>query len=135
MIAHKWQPIGPLSENCDYDFSEIDSLQRQWAAYRQAREAAQPNSYSAFLERLTRSWAIETGIIEGLYTLDRGMTETLVMRGISAELIERSATNKDPHELARTLADHQDAVNGVYAEVREGSAPYRAAQSGRFTSS
>ena len=120
MIAHQWQPISPLSGECDYDFSEIDALQRQWTAYRQAREAAQPNAYSAFLERLTRSWAIETGIIEGLYTLDRGMTETLVMRGISADLIERSATDKDPHELARILADHQDTVAGVYAEIREG---------------
>ena len=120
MIAHKWRPITPLSERCDYDFSEIDSLQRQWLAFRRGREATAPAAYQAFLQRLTRSWAIETGIIEGLYTLDRGMTETLVMRGISAELIEPSATNKDPRELARTLADHQDAVNGVYEEVREG---------------
>ena len=120
MIAHKWRPITPLSERCDYDFSEIDSLQRQWLAFRRGREATVPAAYQAFLQRLTRSWAIETGIIEGLYTLDRGMTETLVMRGISAELIEPSTTNKDPRELARTLADHQDAVNGVYEEVREG---------------
>lgn len=127
MIAHKWQPIAPLSEECDFDFSEIDALQRQWTAYRRTRESAQPDAYAEFIERLTRSWAIETGIIEGLYTLDRGMTETLVMRGISAELIERSATNKDPHELARTLADHQDAVNGVYAEVREGRPVSRSA--------
>jgi len=120
MIVHKWQPISPLSENYDYDFSEIDSLQRQWTTYRQEREANSPEAFRAFRERLTRSWAIETGIIEGLYTLDRGMTETLVMRGISADLIEHSATDKAPHELANILADHQDAVDGVYAEIREG---------------
>ena len=119
MIAHKWEPITPLREDCGYDFSEIDSLQRQWLAYRHSREEVDPEAYAAFLVRLTRSWAIETGVIEGLYTLDRGTTETLVMRGISAELIEHSSTNKDPHELARILADHRDAVEGVYVEIRE----------------
>ena len=120
MIAHKWQPISPLSGDCEYDFSEIDSLQRQWIAYRREREARSPGAFRAFRERLTRSWAIETGIIEGLYTLDRGMTETLVTRGISADLIERSATDKDPHELANILTDHQDTIDGVYAEIRAG---------------
>ena len=119
MIAHKWQPISPLSENCDYDFSEIDSLQRRWLHIKREREEIAPDAYEAFLERLARSWAIETGIIEGLYTLDRGMTETLVLRGISAELIENGSTNKDPHELARILTDHRDAVDGVYVEIRE----------------
>ena len=120
MIAHKWQPISPLAEDCGHDFSEIDSLQRQWIDYRRAREADQPDTYSAFLERLTRSWAIETGIIEGLYTLDRGITETLVMRGISADLIDQSSTNKDPQELARILRDHENAVNYVYRNIRDG---------------
>ena len=106
MSAHKWQPISPLPENWDYDFSEIDPLQRQWTAYRQEREAANPDAYVEFIARLTRSWAIETGIIEALYTLDQGTTETLVMRGIAANLIEQSATNKDPQELAGMLDDH-----------------------------
>ena len=120
MIAYKWEPISPLADNFDYEFSEIDSLQRQWLDVKRAREELDPAAYDAFQERLTRSWAIETGIIEGLYTLDRGMTETLVMHGISPDLIDRSDTNKEPEELVRILADHQDAVAGVYACIREG---------------
>ena len=127
MIAYKWQRISPLPENCDYDFSEIDSLQRQWLNAKRAREESAPAAYSVFLERLTRSWAIETGVIEGLYTLDRGMTETLVMRGISADLIERSSTDKDPRELARILDDHRSTVDGVYAEIRAGKPVSRSA--------
>ena len=119
MIACKWEPISPLAGNCDYDFSEIDSLQRQWLNVKRAREESDPAAYNAFLERLTRSWSIETGIIEGIYTLDRGMTETLVLHGISADLIDRSDTNKEPEELVHILADHQDAVAGVYAHIRE----------------
>lgn len=120
MIGHKWQPIRPPDANFGYDFAEIDALHRQWLTVKEHQEAAQPQIYAAFLERLTRSWAIETGIIEGLYTLDQGMTETLVAHGISADLIERSSTNKDRQELAQILDDHQRTVAGVYAEIRAG---------------
>ena len=120
MTSHKWQPIRPPEANFSYDFAEIDALHRQWLTVKAHQEAAQPQIYAAFLERLTRSWAIETGIIEGLYTLDQGMTATLVTHGISADLIARSSTNKDPQELAQILDDHQATVGGVYAEIRAG---------------
>ena len=114
-IAHKWEPIAPLVGNSGYDFSGVDSLRMHWLATKNERGTA----YDAFTKRLKRRWAIETGIIEGLYTLDRGMTATLVTRGISVDLIERNATNKDPQELAAMLNDHLDAVNGVYTEIKE----------------
>ena len=120
MIAHKWERITPLDPNLSYDFAELDSLQQQWTNFRQVREEASPDAYSGFLDRLTRSWAIETGIIEGLYTLDRGVTETLVIRGISTDLIEQGSTNKEPQELVRMLRDHQDAAEGVRLEIMEG---------------
>ena len=116
-----------MEQLCGYDFAELDSLQRQWLNFKQQREQESPEAYTAFLERLGRSWAIETGIIEGLYTLDRGVTETLVERGISADLIDRGSTNKDPHELARMLRDHQDAADGVHLEIRDGKPITRSA--------
>ena len=120
MIAHKWQPISPQPGDYGYDFSEIDALHRRWLAIKRERDEVSPGAYSAFLERLTRSWAIETGIIEGLYTLDRGLTATLVMRGISVDLIERDSTDMEPRELVRILDDHQNAVRGVYSQIRQG---------------
>ena len=121
-IAYRWSPIQPLDVIvCSYDFSEIDSLQRQWLSIKERREASNPDAYRAFLDRLDRSWAIETGIIEGLYTLDRGVTETLVLRGFNAELIGRNDTNKDPTELVSVLEDHRQAAEGVYGYIREGN--------------
>ena len=121
-IGYKWQPIEPLDAiESSYDFSEIDSLQRQWLSIRKRREESNPQAFNAFLDRLDRSWAIETGIIEGLYTLDRGVTETLVQRGFNSELIDRSATNKDPIELVSVLEDHRQAAEGVYGYIREGN--------------
>ena len=121
MIAHKWQPIQPADAEVErYDFSEIDSLQRQWLNIRARQESANPDAYKSFLERLGRSWAIETGIIEGLYTLDRGVTETLIARGIAADYIEPSSTNREPQDLVRVLNDHQESIDFVYQYIRAG---------------
>ena len=107
MIAYQWTPIQPTADD-KYDFAEIDSLHRQWLNVKSQREASSPEVFGAFIERLNRSWAIETGIIEGIYTLDRGITETLVERGISADLIESGSTNKNPHGTCPN-SDHQEA--------------------------
>ena len=122
MVYHKWEPIQPIEQESEqYDFAEIKSLQQQWLAIRKEYESSTPQVYQVFMERLGRSWAIETGIIEGLYTLDRGVTETLVEKGIVAEYIERSSTNREPNDLVRTLNDHREAIAFVYQYIRDGN--------------
>jgi Fic family protein len=122
MVYHKWKPIQPIEQESEqYDFAEIKSLQQQWLTIRKEYESSTPQRYQAFMERLGRSWAIETGIIEGLYTLDRGVTETLVRDGIVADYIEHSSTNRDPSDLVRTLNDHQEAIDFVYHYIRDGN--------------
>ena len=119
--GHKWQPIkGIGSTEASYDFQEIDSLQRQWLQVKSSVERAAPDAYKEFNERLTRRWAIETGIIEGIYDLDRGVTETLVAKGIAVDYIERGSTDKEPSDLVEILKDHQDAVAAVNFWIREG---------------
>ena len=121
MIAHRWQPIQPIDTTSEqYDFSEIDSLQQQWLSIRERMEQDNSDTYKVFLERLGRSWAIETGLIEGLYTLDRGVTETLIERGIAEDFVERRDTNRDPQELVTVLKDQEDAIDFVYKYIREG---------------
>ena len=113
-ISHKWKPIEPIEpDNQTYDFREIDSLQRQWLNIKRQVESSTPDAYKAFTDRLTRRWAIETGIIEGIYDLDRGVTETLVREGIAADYIERSSTDKEPSELVRILKDHEESIEAV----------------------
>lgn len=119
MIAHEWQPIQPIDAAGErYDFGEIDSLQRQWLNIKEQRGSS---TYDSFMERFNRSWAIETGIIEGLYTLDRGVTETLIERGIAADYIERSSTNKEPQDLVAVLNDHLESIDFVYRYIRDGN--------------
>ena len=113
-VFHKWKPIEPIdSDSQAYDFGEIDSLQREWLRIKQEVESSTPNAYKAFTDRLTRRWSIETGIIEGIYDLDRGVTETLIEKGIATEYIARGSTNKEPSELVQILNDHQESISSV----------------------
>ena len=119
MPAHKWQPLEGLNiHTSNMDFQEIDSLHQQWLRFRRQREQSNPDVYRAFLERLDRRWAIETGIIEGLYTIDRGTTQTLVEHGLIADLIDRTATDRDPQDLVKVLKDHQDSAEFVTESIR-----------------
>ena len=115
-VSHRWQPIAPLGET-GYDFYEITSLQREWLRIK--RDVA-PKAYAEFTARLTRRWAIETGIIEGVYELDRGVTETLIEKGFVADYIDRVSTNKEPSELMAILRDHQDSVASVNKWIKDG---------------
>lgn len=120
-VSHQWKPIELIEQEAEeYDFQEIDSLQRQWLEVKKNVEISTPEAYRKFTERLTRRWAIETGIIEGIYDLDRGITETLVREGIASEHIERGSTNKEPSELVEILRDHQASIASVNTWIEEG---------------
>jgi len=109
---HKWQPIADF--DCDpkaLTDGELESLHRVWTS--QKNELVEVGTLDEFDKRLRREWAIETGIIEGVYTLDRGVTRTLIEKGIEAALIPHDATNREPELVARIIQDHYDVVEGL----------------------
>jgi Fic family protein len=80
-----------------------------------------------FNERLIREWAIETGIIENLYSIDRGVTQTLIEKGIEASLIPHGSTDKPVERILPMLKDQQEVVEGLFdfvAQRRELSTSY-----------
>ena len=118
--SHQWKPIELIEqESEEYDFQEIDSLQRQWLEVKKNVEISRPEAYRKFTERLTRRWAIETGIIEGIYDLNRDITETLVREGIASSHIERGSTNKEPSDLVEILRDHQSSIEFLNGWIEE----------------
>ena len=70
-----------------------------------------------FNQRLHREWAIETGLIEQLYVLDRGVTQMLIDRGIDAALIPHG-DGQNPASVAAMINDHQAAVESVFRFVK-----------------
>ena len=100
------------------DFSEIDSLQQSWVKLRQRREKSDPNVYRNFLEQIYREWAIETGLIEGLYHIDEGTTVTLVREGLLERLIEPGSTDKNSRDVIQAIRDHREAAEFVTDSIR-----------------
>jgi len=120
MGVGSWNSIQPLTINGDeIDFAEIDSLYGQWLNVKTNAEQADPDIYHEFNQQLHRNWAIETGIIERLYELDSGVTQTLIEKGIVSDYIERNSTNKEPDELTAILNSHVNTVDAIYGWIKE----------------
>lgn len=97
--------------------SEIPGIKAIWTEQRERlKDTAQ---LSDFTEKLSREWAIETGVIENLYEIDRGVTQTLIERGFQAELLSHGSTNKPREYVIRLLQDQKEALEGVFAFVKD----------------
>ena len=116
-IGHRWRPIEDLQEDwqrlADGDLHHLADF---WDENRE--EMVAHGAVRHFNERLGRQWAIETGLIERIYTLDRGTTEILLERGIRPDLIRQSATNGDPALVTDIIQDHERTLDGLFAFVK-----------------
>lgn len=100
------------------DTSLIDDISSSWFL---RREKLQDNSqeYELFLTRLKREHAIETGIVERMYDLDKGITETFIKEGFVQSYISHGDTNVPVPKLISHLKDHLSAVDFVFNVVKE----------------
>jgi hypothetical protein len=115
--AHKWKPISYLPEDWEqFRAKELEPLCRAWELHR--KTLSQDEAAAQFTKRLVREWAVETGVIEGVYTLERGITPTLIERGVEARYIPRDATNLDPELVARIIQAHADVLEGLFSFVK-----------------
>jgi len=126
MISQTWEPIQDLPNDWKRLAStELASLASIWSD--QSARLYESKALSEFNVRLQREWAIETGIIENLYSIDRGVTHLLIERGIEASLIPHGATDKPAELVVSILLDHEDALEGLFdfvANRRELSTSY-----------
>lgn len=97
--------------------SEITGIKDSWTEQRERlKDTAQ---LSDFTEKLSREWAIETGILENLYEIDRGVTQTLIERGFQSELLSHGTTNKPRGYVIQLLRDQKDALEFVFTFVKD----------------
>ena len=100
------------------DTSTLDDIAPSWFS---RRKILQNNSdeYSSFIDQLKREHAIETGIIERLYDLKKGITETFIKEGFVQSFLSHGDTNVPTTELMGYLKDHLEAVDFVFDVVKE----------------
>ncbi len=113
---HKWREISDLPAEVDsLRDRELESLREVWASERQSLDEGSLRSLNV---ELAREWSIETGIIEKVYSLDRGVTQTLIEKGIASKYITHNATNRDPELVTRIIQGHEDVLDGLFAFVK-----------------
>lgn len=121
-----WKPIHDLPADWKpLASTDLATLAPIWTE--QSRRMQSENLLQQFNTRLKREWAIETGIIEGLYSIDRGVTQILIERGIDASLMPHGTTDQPAELIVAILRDHQDALEGLFdfvANRRELSTSY-----------
>jgi Fic family protein len=111
--SHVWKPVQDLPANwSDLANPQIEALVAAW--HEQAKQLRGKHSYSEFLTRLRRQWAIETGILERLYALSDGATKTLIEKGLDAAFIGHEDTDRNPSDVVVMIQDQHTAIEGLY---------------------
>jgi len=109
----EWQPIEDLPADWQkWANAELPPLVTVWDE--QADRLRNSGEFKTFMERLRREIAIETGIIERLYTLDRGITRLLIEQGINESLIPHGATDRPVRQVVALIKDQEAAVEGLF---------------------
>jgi Fic family protein len=118
-----YQRIQPFPPPHAYDFPELRALSSVWQEKKTALEG--DGAYKEFIKKLQREWAIETGIIERLYTWDRGVTEVLIEQGIESSLISHrgGVSQRDAEHIQALINDHLGIVEGLFGYIK-GEEPF-----------
>lgn len=115
-FSHKRTFISDVPENWqDLASAELPGLASIWRD--RADELKTTSAYHQFMAQMRREIAIETGIIERLYHIDRGITRLLIENGINEALIRRASSGLPPNEIVDLIRDQESAVESVFDYV------------------
>lgn len=107
-----WHPIVDLQPSDLAQASdELSALSRVWASERTKLQTA--GELAEFTERLNREWAVETGILERLYSLDRGVTYNLIEKGLDAAFIAHGDSDQPAEYVIGLIKDQESTVEGA----------------------
>ncbi len=97
-------------------------LEDTWARHRQAlkQDAAKERFMAGWLRERVRAFALETGQIEGLYTLRRGVTEQLVAEGFAGVVGAHTYESLEDETIRGLLQDQEAAYDMVFDDVASG---------------
>jgi len=118
MTIHMWQPITDLSnEAAQHQNSDLQVLAQSWSE--RLQQLRDSKKLKEFNERLARQWAIETGVIERVYTLDRGVTQMLIEQGFEVSLIPHGTSNKPAPLVVSIIKDQKEVIEGLFDFVSQ----------------
>ncbi len=113
-----YERIRPFPDPTTFESSELRALTSVWQEKKGQLE--NNGAYKEFIKKLQREWAIETGIIERLYTWDRGVTEVLIEQGIESSIISHRGglSQQDAEHVQVLINDHLGIVEGLFGYIK-----------------
>ena len=119
MQESSWRPIAPLGAVADHEttvnLARLDTIRSIWD---HTKLELDRNVMDRFVNRLKRDIAVETGIIERLYELDRGLTQTLVTHGFTRDTVDRAGESV-PDSTLSMLRDHLRGLDFIMDYIGE----------------
>ncbi|MCY4360652.1 MAG: Fic family protein [Gammaproteobacteria bacterium] len=117
-----WKPIIGLPDNANtWGLPEYANLVSEW--HQLVKEITDKNhdktNLNIWLRERRRAFAIETGQIEGLYTLKRGITEQLITEGLSSAVSSHTEEGIDDKIIKGLLTDQQTALEAIFSEIKD----------------
>ena len=106
--SHIRQPIEGLPDPAALASPDVRAFTNMWQRQRARMQAF--NVLATFQERLARKWSIETGVLERLYDLSRGLTVTLIEQGFHASLVSHKDATMSGDRLVEILEDHRQGL-------------------------
>ena len=112
-----WSPIKFDDKWNDARTLKFDNILPSWRKRREEL-SKHPEQYKRFLDQLKRKQAIDTGIIERMYDLKRGVTETFIKEGFIDSYLQHGDTDIAPGLLMEYLRDNFDAIDFIFDFVK-----------------
>jgi Fic family protein len=114
-----WHPVHFDSQWNNVKTVRFDNIRPAWDKKR-LELSRNPEQYQQFIDQLKRKQALDTGIIERLYDLKRGVTETLIKNGFVDSYLQHGDSNIEPKLLMGYLKDNFEALDYVFDFIKNG---------------
>ncbi|MCY4214235.1 MAG: Fic family protein [Gammaproteobacteria bacterium] len=119
----KWRPLTGMPEEAEgWATPGFAELEAEWAECRRQLKAGSPESrfLDGWLRERVRAFALETGQIEGLYTLRRGVTEQLIAEGFAGAVGAHTLEGLEDRTVRGLLEDQEAAYDMMFDDVASG---------------
>jgi len=119
----KWRPLTGMPDGAEgWGMPGYADLEAEWNECLGGLKAGSPESrfLDGWLRERVRAFALETGQIEGLYTLRRGVTEQLIAEGFAGAVGAHTLEGIEDRTLRGLLRDQEAAYDMMFDDVASG---------------
>ncbi len=116
-IQRIWSPVRYDKKWNTVRTEKFDNIYPSWEKRRKELQKDE-EQYRVFMDQLKRKQAIDTGILERMYDLKKGITETFIKEGFVSSYLQHGDTDIEPNLLMKYLGDNFEAIDFIVDFVK-----------------